>query len=153
MSGALTNNHQRVSGSYWLISKNLSSSIGIGEESISLMNTSNKVVEEYYQHSIVHKDIFVKEFEFLADLWEEDTIFVSSISEKISHYAYKRIIEMGRTVIPLILKRMVVSPDFWFEALTKLTGENPVTESEHGDIFRMTEKWIQWGQEHGFYDF
>ena len=56
---------------------------------------------------------------------------------------------MGPSVVPLILSRLESEgsePDHWFWALRALTGANPVTENECGDIAKMARAWIDWGK-------
>jgi hypothetical protein len=68
------------------------------------------------------------EFSTLASQWQKETAHSSSLSEKISHRAYLRIIKMGESAIPLILIEMKHRPGHWFEALDILTdGASPAT--------------------------
>jgi len=87
-------------------------------------------------------------FDDLATTWERETINLSSAQEKVLHHAYQRIIGMGWSVIPLILERLRIRPNFWFWALWVLTGENPVSEDARGNLKAMTEAWLDWGQRH-----
>jgi hypothetical protein len=66
--------------------------------------------------------------------------------------SYQRIIQMGSEVVPTILRRLLVSPDHWFWALSCITGENPVPDVAVGDLKLMTEAWIDWGRRHGMLD-
>ena len=65
------------------------------------------------------------------------------------HPAYQQIIGMGKEAIPLILNQMSVEPDHWFWALKSITNEDPVPEEVKGDIIKMTELWLEWGQSYG----
>jgi hypothetical protein len=44
----------------------------------------------------------------------------------------------------LLLKELETDPDFWFDALAAITGEDPVSP-EH-DFDEALEAWISWGK-------
>ncbi len=52
-------------------------------------------------------------------------------------------------VIPLILSELEKEPDHWFWALEAITGENPVTKKEAGDMEASDQSWIRWGKQNG----
>lgn len=89
-------------------------------------------------------------FKHLADTWEEETKFLSAMGKIMGHQAHLDIIQMGPKVVPLILDRMREKPGFWFDALSLLTGDNPVEEKSLGDVTAMTRAWLEWGQERGY---
>jgi hypothetical protein len=84
--------------------------------------------------------------------WREETSFLSSMSAKIDNQWYQKIIALGQPVIPLLLKRLQKTPDHWFEALRKLTLENPVKDRPEirGDMTAMSECWVSWGKKRGY---
>ena len=90
------------------------------------------------------------EFNYLADKWQGETMFTSSLSEQVSHPAYLRIIGLGRAAVPHILARMADSPDMWFSALTAITGEDPVVEADWGNMERMVAAWLHWARSNGY---
>jgi hypothetical protein len=57
---------------------------------------------------------------------------------------------MGMGVVPLVLKHLKSSQDDWFWALSAITGDNPITESDAGNVTRMTEAWLRWGRAKGY---
>jgi hypothetical protein len=81
-----------------------------------------------------------------AKVWRNETGNISNVREVISHYAYRRIIEMGPAVVPFILKELERSPDFWFYALRKLTTANPVRQEYAGNVKKMREAWLTWAK-------
>ena len=87
-----------------------------------------------------------KEFSRLAEQWEQETLFESSIDRIISHNAYRRIIAMGSSAVPFILEDLQQAPTFWFWALTSITGESPEPPDSAGDIELMTKAWLDWGR-------
>lgn len=91
-----------------------------------------------------------KAFSVLATQWEEETRNLSSPSAKASHPSYDAIVKMGRPVLPLIFQRMRFRPAFWFDALRRITGEDPVTPPMRGNVQRMTEAWLSWGEKRGY---
>jgi hypothetical protein len=89
-------------------------------------------------------------FATLADQWHRDIAVVSSVHEMVEHPAYQGIIRMGPAVVPLILRELQREPDYWFWALTAITGENPVPPEDAGDLDRMTNAWLALGRARGY---
>jgi len=85
-------------------------------------------------------------FRELADEWKRDTAHQSFISQRLQHPAYRRILNMGRSVVPLILEEMERQSDHWFYALALLTGENPVPADFTGTVSDAADLWIRWGR-------
>jgi hypothetical protein len=88
-------------------------------------------------------------FAELASTWRADTEYLSSPAAMADHPAYREIIAMGEPAIPLILAELEARPDFWFEALRALTGENPVPIESRGNVNAMASAWLEWGHSHG----
>jgi hypothetical protein len=57
---------------------------------------------------------------------------------------------MGPDVLPIIFRELKREPDYWFWALSAITGENPVRAEDAGDLAKMTEVWLRWAKIHGF---
>ena len=89
-------------------------------------------------------------FEELADRWEEETFFLSRSDLKNAHPALQEIIKLGQPVVPLILERMRAERGHWFEALEQITGEDPVSPADYGNIAAMQNSWLQWGEDRGY---
>ena len=90
-------------------------------------------------------------FNRLASLWKSETELYSKVTKRILHPAYQKIIGMGETAIPFILKDLVDNgPDDWFWALTAITDQNPITEAIAGNMRAMTEAWLLWGTQAGY---
>ena len=88
-------------------------------------------------------------FSALAKRWKKDTEADSSITRMIRHPAYQEIINMGEPVVPLLLDELQREPDFWFAALQKITGADPVPKGSAGKINEMVKAWIDWGRDKG----
>jgi hypothetical protein len=70
----------------------------------------------------------------------------------ISHPSYLRIIGLARQstgyeIERLLLQELASEPDHWFEALTAITGENPVEPKD--DFDAAVDAWIAWGRQKG----
>lgn len=89
-------------------------------------------------------------FRYLADKWKEETFVTSSLNIIESNPSYLEIIGMGRKVLPFIFEDLMSKPSFWFSALEKITGCDPIKPSHIGYIKLMTEDWLKWGEEHGY---
>ena len=85
-------------------------------------------------------------FRELVRVWKADTMYLSSHTAMADHWAYRRIIRLGPSVVPLLLQELRQKPDFWFAALRTLTGENPVAEGNAGKVQAMADAWVKWGQ-------
>ncbi|MGR3317360.1 MAG: hypothetical protein ACUZ8O_02610 [Candidatus Anammoxibacter sp.] len=85
-------------------------------------------------------------FKKLADQWQRETSHLSFVSQRMRHPAYNRIINMGRSMVPLIIKQLEQEPDHWFYALASLTGENPIPADFTGTVNDAADLWIQWGR-------
>lgn len=92
----------------------------------------------------------VEKFERLRDEWREATWHWSSVAERCMHYAYQRIIGMGRLAVPFILSELEKELDDWFWALESITeARPPLAEEDYGDLEAMRDAWLQWAQDSG----
>jgi hypothetical protein len=67
----------------------------------------------------------------------------------VSHPAYQAIIALGPAVVPFVLHDLEREPAHWFEALQAITGADPVTPAQWGNIPAMSAAWLRWGREQG----
>ncbi len=103
------------------------------------------------QDSMMNKKISSKKkFQELADRWEEETFFLSNSEQVNAHPALQEIISIGQPAVPLIMERMRFQGGHWFEALQQITGEDPVSPADYGNIAAMQNSWLQWGEDHGY---
>ena len=89
-------------------------------------------------------------FTELADRWEKETVFLSNSGRAAEHPAYKEIISMGESAVPLILERMRLERGHWFIALRAITGADPVNPADRGKIAPMQNSWLEWGEANGY---
>jgi hypothetical protein len=93
------------------------------------------------------------QFQELVSSWHAERGATSSVTEMVMCRSYLRIIGMGPSAVPLILRRMRhegAEPDMWFVALQMLTGADPVTEEARGDFAAMARCWLHWAAHNGY---
>ena len=121
--------------------------VACGPESRTLRAMIKRLAEHY--HTPISRQAGL-EFYVFVKKWKEDTIFLSSITDKSVHPAYQRIIGMGEKAVPFLLRELERNPDDWFWALNAITGADPVKEQNRGRIEQMTEDWLSWAKENGY---
>lgn len=84
------------------------------------------------------------------EIWEKETSTISSPSKIVNHPEYRNIIALGDEAIPLILGNMKKQYNYWFVALRSITGDDPVTAEDAGNMQAMTDSWLKWGYMHGY---
>jgi hypothetical protein len=116
-----------------------------GAESGSVQKIEQSIFNSFYVLASYPPPL---EIEFLECVlrWKIETLFESSPYRMASHPAYRRIIAMGWPVVPSILMLLRSEPDFWFEALVAISGEQPVPLEHAGDLDAMTKDWLEWGR-------
>ncbi|MER9421449.1 hypothetical protein NKI88_03190 [Mesorhizobium sp. M0317] len=94
-------------------------------------------------------ETIAQRFQQLADSWVRETRFTNSMDDIVSNKSLQQIINLGSVVVPLILKDLEREPKHWFYALQILTGANPVSRNDAGNMQKMAAAWLQWGREKG----
>src|ERR1700733_12930535 len=94
-------------------------------------------------------DNLEERFARLAAVWQQAVAHQSSSRVRDNHPAYQEIIHMGPPVVPYLLRDLETNRRHWFAALAAITGANPVQREEAGDVSRMVDAWLRWGQENG----
>ena len=87
-------------------------------------------------------------FQALVDAWRLERGAKSSITEAAMCPAYQSILGMGPDVVPLLLNQLRSEgdkPDHWFWALKAITGADPVSANDRGNLKRMAAAWLEWG--------
>lgn len=87
-----------------------------------------------------------------ADRWKEETAHLSSVTKMLAHPSYLRIVGLAKDSINhelerLLLRELENEPDYWFDALTAITGENPVHPQY--DFDESVNAWLEWGRRKG----
>ena len=88
-------------------------------------------------------------FNLLLQDWKSRTRHLSNVAQISLVSSYQQIIGMGPSALPLILTELQRETDHWFWALEAITGENPVPDSDAGNMAASARAWIQWGKENG----
>jgi hypothetical protein len=84
-------------------------------------------------------------FDGLAKHWKDRTRFSSVISKSVRHSAYRTIIGLGPRMVPFMIDDLKSeNPPHWFSALVELTGSDPVSSTNAGNIRQMADDWICW---------
>ncbi len=89
-------------------------------------------------------------FNRLAEAWRKEASFLSFSDQRAAHWAYRKIIDMGDIVLPLIFREMETGGSDWRHALEILTGANPVGEETWGKPGAAKKAWLDWAQEQGY---
>ena len=95
-------------------------------------------------------DVYGAAFDALAREWKQDCEFMSSAAMMSEHPAYREIVGMGMSAVPLILKELEADHDHWFIALHEITGEQPVPQESAGIVAEMCDAWLAWGKGKGY---
>ena len=89
-------------------------------------------------------------FESLASQWRAETSHFSSTTKIVLHPSYQRIIGLGPAAIGLILQDLQQTHGHWFWALSAITGADPISTEDAGDVDKMAQAWVNWGQREGY---
>lgn len=85
-----------------------------------------------------------------ADKWRRETEHVSSPSQMMMHPSYIAILGMAHgheeEMIRLMLRDLRDNRTPWFWALSYLTHDNPIQDSEAGRLDKMIKAWVDWGK-------
>jgi hypothetical protein len=88
-------------------------------------------------------------FNEFARQWHEETRFSSDTGFITSRDSYRRIVDMGYSAVPHILRDLATRGGDWFTALEAITGESPVPQDDYGFPRRMKTAWLNWGRARG----
>lgn len=116
-----------------------------GEMKLNEYNYCNIVQEKNTEH--YDEEYLIDKFYQLKEEWENDTSFSSRIVTE--HQAYQRIIAMGKDVVSIILRDLKIDPHWWFDALSQITGENPMLKEHAGYLNLIAQDWLDWANKNG----
>jgi hypothetical protein len=89
-------------------------------------------------------------FASLAAKWKSERVSTSSNLDIFLHDAYQKIIGLGRSAVPMILRELEKSQDHWYWALAAITREDPVPATLKGNMPAMRQSWLNWGRREGY---
>lgn len=121
---------------------------GVSEEHIqdySFVIIEMKTVG-YGKETLVHQRVFRrKKFEHYMFEWKTNRDPLSSILNSLADKNYQMIIQMGKSALPFIFEELKnKNYDDWFDALVKITGDDPVPPEHWGNFVEMSNDWIEW---------
>jgi hypothetical protein len=95
-------------------------------------------------------DDLAEQFNALRIAWHKECGLSSSPTEIVKSASYLKIVDMGEKALPFIFEdlRKRPEPDYWFDALRKITKENPVPFKYRGYSRRMAKEWLKWARAH-----
>ncbi len=85
-------------------------------------------------------------FTTLLARWRRETSHLSSMSKRVFNLAHLEIIGMGTSALPFIFRELENPRDYWFVALSAITGEQPVPPGMSFD--EGVKVWRQWATDH-----
>jgi|SRR6516162_1819058 hypothetical protein len=89
-------------------------------------------------------------FQKLAAIWLAETAHISSTTDLVAHPAFQGIVNLGPAVVPLLLRELQNRPGHWHRALQRITGVDPVSPADRGNIGKAADAWLRWGKEQGY---
>ena len=115
----------------------------------------SRTVVEHFDNVSSHdsaRSMVEDEFKRLAETWERETQNMSSIQQKCSNQAYRKLLRLGLErgvdiITPFILKRYKKNGGDWFILLQELHMEDPVSSDVYGDMNAIKHAWLNWGRE------
>jgi hypothetical protein len=110
-------------------------------------NIDQKIPEIEYDSVKLDNDLFENfylqdKFNSLVNLWKENTIFESSISNIIEEENFKKILELDKKAIPFIIDKIDREPSVLVWALNLITGKS-MSSSGRETIEQVCKKWVK----------
>lgn len=110
-----------------------------GENDMATVHSSRETLE-----TVEHQ------FRRLEAIWLAESGHHSSTKKLIQHEAFQEILQLGKDVIPFMLRDLQEKPRLWVWALPHIAEVNPVSTADGADIAKMSEVWLRWGREQGY---
>jgi hypothetical protein len=89
------------------------------------------------------------DFRKLTAEWRQAVVVLSSDDARMRHPACRRIVQLGREAVPLILAELERDAWHWGGVLAEITGEQPVAPDDAGRIERVAVAWLGWARDRG----
>lgn len=85
-----------------------------------------------------------------AEKWGYETAHLSSPTQMMMHPSYLAILGMAQEnkdeIVRLMLGDLQQNRRPWFWALSYLTNDNPIKQTDAGKLDKMIKSWIDWGK-------
>ena len=91
-------------------------------------------------------------FQKLVEEWNawEPTVAYCSMPMERSSPVWPKTIEMGISIVPLILVELQQRPKWWMlQALSEIARTNPCLPKHAGRFPKLIRDWVEWGRENG----
>ena len=88
----------------------------------------------------------VVRFRRLVQQWRSETYYLSSVTAKSNHPAFKEIVEMGESAVPWIIEELRNHRDFLFVALHLIVKNGPMPVGSMGKPNKLIDEWLQWAE-------
>jgi hypothetical protein len=88
----------------------------------------------------------VVRFRRLVQQWRSETYYLSSMTAKSHHPAFKEIVEMGELAVPWIIEELRNHRDFLFVALHLIVKGGPMPVAPRGKPHKLIDEWLQWAE-------
>jgi hypothetical protein len=124
--------------------------LSVGSDSHTIIRQWQEAIEHYQLPATRQPPSLEQTFHELVRIWRKETRFTSSVTDMAMHRSYQRIIGLGPTAVPLLLRELEQQPDHWFWALHAITGVDPTTPEQKGKVQEMAKAWLDWGREAGY---
>lgn len=112
-----------------------------------LAKNSKKRKKQYVSQKT--KDKFFQ----LASQWYEETKYYSLVKDKIGNPKYIQLATFGMEIIPILLTEVQKNPSHWFPLLKAITEPRdlyPIKAEDRGNVKRMVNAWLKWGENEGY---
>jgi type I restriction-modification system DNA methylase subunit len=148
MARARARSREYVGGARFLRERGAEIMAAARSRMINRLSGGSGEVDESALKSAIDNHDLPSRFRAYVETWRRQTQHLSSLSKIVSHPAYQAIIDMGTSVLPLLLTELKERPDHWLFALNRITNEDPV---KPGSTFNeAVAAWLVWGQTNGY---
>jgi hypothetical protein len=88
-------------------------------------------------------------FEFIASELDIELRYVSSSRDMVRNENFRRLLDQGPDAVHFIISRLKsgdIRP-YWFPALKRLTGADPIDAAQRGYLDQMAQSWVSWANQ------
>jgi hypothetical protein len=96
---------------------------------------------------VASENVEEREFQRLASRWKRETALYSNLAKIVAHEDYQRIMAMGPSVIPYMLRDLSQKVNHWFWALHNLVPEGQDPAEGLTTMEEARQAWLRWGLE------
>jgi hypothetical protein len=101
-----------------------------------------------HENALSETPTLEQRFHEQATRWGRETTHLSSPAQQMMHPSYQAILGMGnekpREIVRLMIRDMQQHRRPWFWALSYFAQDNPVRQSDAGNMDRTIKAWVNW---------